>query len=108
MLLDRPFPLTDASFSRVIAEAGIPVLVDFYADWCGPCKAMAPAMDAFASKHAGKVFVAKLDTDRNPVTAQFHNIRGIPTLMRFADGKKTAEQSGAVRLPDIERFSGLA
>lgn len=108
MLLDRPFPLSDASFDRVIEEAGLPVVVDFYADWCGPCKVMAPEMDAFASKHVGAVLVAKLDTDRNPVTAQRFAIRGIPTLMRFADGKKTAEQSGAVRLADIERLAGLA
>ena len=108
MLLDRPFSLSDASFDRVIAEAGVPVVVDFYADWCGPCKMMAPDMDAFALKYAGRVLVAKLDTARNQVTAQRFAIRGIPTLMRFADGKKTAEQSGAIRLPDIERFAGIA
>jgi thioredoxin 2 len=108
MLLDRPFPLGDDTFDRVIAEAGVPVLVDFYADWCGPCKMMAPEMDAFASKHAGKVLAAKLDTDRHQVTAQKFGIRGIPTLIRFADGKKTAERSGAMRLADIERFAGVA
>ncbi|MEA3246609.1 MAG: thioredoxin [Gemmatimonadota bacterium] len=108
MLLDRPFALGDETFDRVIAEAGVPVLVDFYADWCGPCKMMAPEMDAFASKHVGAVLTAKLDTDRNQVTAQKFGIRGIPTLIRFADGKKAAEQSGAMRLADIERFAGLA
>ncbi|HVZ49093.1 MAG TPA: thioredoxin [Gemmatimonadaceae bacterium] len=108
MLLDRPFALTDETFDRVIQGAGVPVLVDFYADWCGPCKVMAPEMDAFAAKHAGAVLTAKLDTDRNQGTAQRFGIRGIPTLMRFSDGQKTAEQSGAVRLADIERFAGLA
>ena len=107
MLLDRPLPLTDDTFARVIAEAGIPVVVDFYADWCGPCKVMAPELDAFASKHAGAVLVAKLDTDRNPATAQQFGIRGIPTIIRFAAGAKTAEQSGALRLPEIEKFAGL-
>lgn len=108
MLLDRPFALTDETFDRVIAEAGVPVLVDFYADWCGPCKVMAPEMDAFASKHAGRVFAAKLDTDRNQATAQRFDVRGIPTLIRFAAGVKTAEQSGALRLAEIERFAGIA
>jgi thioredoxin 2 len=107
MLLDRPFPLTDETFARVIAEAGIPVLVDFYADWCGPCKMMAPEFDAFATRHAGRVFVAKLDTDRNQATSQQFGIRGIPTLIRFEGGAKTNEQSGFIRLPDIERFAGV-
>lgn len=107
MLLDRPFPLTDATFARVIADAGIPVIVDFYADWCGPCKAMAPELDSFAGKHAGSVLVAKLDTDRNQATAQKFNIRGIPTMIRFSSGAKTAEQSGAMRLPEIEKFAGV-
>lgn len=107
MLLDRPFPLTDATFERAIAESAIPVVVDFYADWCGPCKMMAPEMDAFAAKHAGTVLAAKLDTDRNPATAQRFNIRGIPTVIRFSGGAATAEQSGAMRLADIERFAGL-
>jgi thioredoxin 2 len=108
MLLDRPYPLTDATFDRVIAEAGIPVIVDFHADWCGPCKMMAPELDAFAARHTGVVLAAKLDTDRNPATAQRFNIRGIPTIMRFADGARTAEQSGAIRLAEIERFAGVA
>jgi len=108
MLLDRPIALSDETFDRVVAESGVPVLVDFYADWCGPCKMMAPEMDAFAAKHAGAVLTAKLDTDRNQVTAQKFGIRGIPTLIRFADGRKTAEQSGAMRLADIERFAGVA
>lgn len=108
MLLDRPFPLTDETFSRVIADAEIPVLVDFYADWCGPCKMMAPEMDAFAAKHAGAAFTAKLDTDRNPRTAQLFNVRSIPTMIRFDAGAKTAEQPGAMRLAQIEKFAGLA
>ena len=108
MLLDRPLPLTDATFARVIAESGIPVIVDFYADWCGPCKMMAPELDAFAAKHAGSVLVGKLDTDRNQVTAQQFNIRGIPTMIRFSAGEKAAEQSGAMRLPEIEKFAGVA
>ena len=105
MLLDRPFPLTDETFERVIAEAGIPVIVDFYADWCGPCRVMAPEMDTFAANHAGEQFAAKLDTDRSPVTAQRFDVRSIPTVMRFEAGAKTAERAGAMRLAEIEAFA---
>ncbi|HWV57758.1 MAG TPA: thioredoxin domain-containing protein, partial [Longimicrobiales bacterium] len=65
ILLDRPIRLTDENFDRVIAQAQVPVVVDFYADWCGPCKAMAPVLDDFAHSRAGEVLVGKLDTDRN-------------------------------------------
>lgn len=107
MLLDRPFPLTDATFDRVVKEAGIPVVVDFYADWCGPCKIMAPDMDAFAARHAGTYFAAKLDTDRSPLTAQRFAVRSIPTVIRFERGAKTAERAGAMRLAEIEAFAGV-
>ena len=106
-LLDRPFALTDATFARVIAEAGIPVIVDFYADWCGPCRMMAPEMDAFAATHVGRVFVTKVDTDRNQATAGQFGIRSIPTVIRFDGGAKVAEQAGAMRLPQIEAFAGV-
>ena len=83
MLLDRPVKLDDATFERTIADAELPVVVDFYADWCGPCKAMAPAVDELARELAGQVLLAKLDTDRSPVTGQAYGIRSIPTVVRF-------------------------
>src|SRR4051812_16574764 len=67
--LDHPLPLTDETFSRTIAESDLPVLVDFYADWCGPCKVMAPSVDALARERLGSAIIAKLDTDQNPRTA---------------------------------------
>ena len=96
ILLDRPLPVTDAAFERVITDTEVPVVVDFYADWCGPCKKMAPVFDDFARERQGQVLVAKLDTDRNQATAQRFNVRGIPTLIVFKKGKEVARQVGAV------------
>jgi thioredoxin 2 len=96
MLLDRPFPLNDETFARTIAETDVPVLVDFYADWCGPCKMMAPYVDELAREKQGVALVAKLDTDRAQRTASSFNIRGIPTTIVFKGGREMARQSGAV------------
>lgn len=96
MLLDRPYPLNDDTFRRTIDASEIPVLVDFYADWCGPCKQMAPAVDAVASAYRGRALVAKLDTDRAQRTAGEFQIRGIPTVIVFSGGREVARQSGAM------------
>jgi len=102
MLLDRPVSLNDETFARTIAEAEVPVLVDFYADWCGPCKTMAPFVDEIARERQGQVLVAKLDTDRSQRTASGFNIRGIPTSILFKDGKEAARQTGAVPKKGLE------
>ena len=99
MLLDRPFPLNDETFARTIQEAEVPVLVDFYADWCGPCKVMAPAIDEIAATYQGLALVAKLDTDHAQRTASSFNIRGIPTTIVFKGGKEVARQTGAMPKP---------
>jgi thioredoxin len=83
------------------------VLVDFYADWCGPCKIMAPLLDDFARQHRGEVVVLKLDTDRNPVTAQRFTIRGIPTLIGFVGGREVARETGAVPRARLDALMGL-
>jgi thioredoxin 2 len=102
MLLDRPVRLTDETLARVVSESAVPVLVDFYADWCGPCKVMAPVLDDIAHDRAGQALVGKLDTDRNPVTTRSYSIGGIPTLILFHGGREVARETGAVPRPRVE------
>ncbi|UCF19619.1 MAG: thioredoxin [Gemmatimonadota bacterium] len=104
ILLDRPVRVTDDDFHNVIDGADIPVVVDFYADWCAPCKIMAPVLDDFAHEHIGEVLVAKVDTDRNPRTAQKFGIRGIPTLIVFKLGKESNRRIGAVPREELEKL----
>jgi thioredoxin 2 len=104
MLLDRPVPLNDTSFDRAIGDADVPVLVDFYADWCGPCKIMAPRLDELAREHIGELVVGKLDTDRNQATASRFGIRGIPTLILFRGGKEAGRQVGVVEKGRLEEM----
>ena len=104
LLIDRPYPLFEDSFLRTISETGIPVIVDFYADWCGPCKVMAPAVDELAARNAGTALVAKLNTDTAPHTSQSYNIRGIPTTIVFRNGQEVARQSGAIPLAALQQL----
>jgi thioredoxin 2 len=104
ILLDRPLALSDENFDRVIADAQVPVLVDFYADWCGPCKMVAPIMDELARSRMGSVLVAKLDTDRNQQIAARFQITSIPTVMVFSGGKQVAKQIGALPRPGYEQL----
>lgn len=104
MLLDRPVPLNDESFARTIEGSEVPVLVDFYADWCGPCKSMAPAVDEIAATYQGRALVAKLDTDRAQQTASSFNIRGIPTTIVFKGGREFARQTGAMPKPMLQKL----
>lgn len=94
--LDRPLVATDGDFQQFLDGARVPVLVDFFAEWCGPCQAMAPVLEHFAQMQAGKLLVLKIDTDANPVTARRFNIASIPTLIVFREGRESKRQLGAV------------
>jgi thioredoxin 2 len=102
ILVDRPVRVEGEDLDRVVADAEVPVLVDFYADWCGPCKMMAPVLDEIARERAGEIIVAKLDTDRSPDVARRFEIQGVPTLIVFREGQPVARQSGLLARPAIE------
>jgi thioredoxin 2 len=102
LLLDRPIKVSTSDFDQVVAGSDVPVLVDFHADWCGPCKMMAPLLDDMARSRAGEVLVAKIDTDRNPEIAARFKIAGIPTLIVFQDGREVAREVGALPKPRLE------
>lgn len=106
ILLDRPVKVTDEDLPYLIKDAEMPVLVDFYADWCGPCKVMAPVLDSFARERIGEVLVAKLNTDQNQESAQQYGIRGIPTLILFRDGREAARRTGAIPPEELEALLG--
>jgi thioredoxin 2 len=101
LLVDHPVKVTGEDFDAVIAGTDVPVLVDFYADWCGPCKAMAPALDDLAASKAGDLLVAKLDTDRDPALSARFGIRGIPTLIVFREGRESARSTGAIGAKEL-------
>lgn len=96
--------LTDDSFDDEVVKADGPVLVDYWADWCGPCKMIAPILDEIAEEYKDKIKVAKLNIDENPATPPKYGIRGIPTLMLFKDGNVEATKVGAVSKSQLTAF----
>ncbi len=88
--------VTDESFEADVLNAGKPVLVDFWAEWCGPCKQIAPALEQLAAELEGKVTIAKLDIEQSPTTPSRYGVRGIPTMMLFKDGQMTSMKDGAM------------
>jgi thioredoxin 2 len=107
ILLDRPIKVTTANYDKTQQGTTVPVLVDFYADWCGPCHMMAPALDEFAKEHAGAALVLKLDTDAEPTIAARYGIRGIPTLIVFEEGKEKARHVGVADLKVLQTLVGV-
>ena len=96
--------VTDDTFDSEILNAGGPVLVDYWADWCGPCKMIAPILDEIADEYGDRLKVAKLNIDENPNTPPKYGIRGIPTLMLFKDGQVEATKVGAVSKSQLTAF----
>ncbi len=98
-MINEPIHVTDAAFEKTILESSLPVIVDFWAPWCGPCKMIAPTLDKLAQEYAGQMLVAKVNTDENPQWATQYGVQGIPTMMFVYNGKIVNRQVGALPEP---------
>jgi thioredoxin 1 len=103
MAADNVQTFTDTNFESSVLKAGTPVLVDFWAEWCGPCKRLGPTIDALAADYAGKVTIGKLNVDDNPNTAFKFQIRGIPAVLLFKDGQVVESVIGLAPKEDFKR-----
>ncbi|MDR2877029.1 MAG: thioredoxin TrxA [Chromatiales bacterium] len=101
---DKIQHVSDSEFETKVLQSALPVLVDFWAEWCGPCKMIAPILDDAAGEYAGRLTVAKLNIDDNPLTPPRYGIRGIPTLMLFKNGNVEATKVGAVSKSQLAAF----
>ena len=100
--------VTDSTFKSEVLESGTPVLVDYWAEWCGPCKMIAPALDEISGSMQGKVKIVKLNIDENPTTTTKYGIMSIPTLMIFKNGELASRQVGALQKQKLEQWINAA
>lgn len=98
-MVNEPIHVTDAAFEKSVLESSLPVIVDFWAPWCGPCKMVAPTLDKIAKEYAGKLVVAKVNTDENSEYAMQYGVQGIPTMLLIYNGKIVNRQVGALPEP---------
>jgi thioredoxin 1 len=101
---DKIKHVTDSTFKSEVLESPIPILVDYWAEWCGPCKMIAPALDESAESYAGRVSIAKINIDENQSVPSQYHVRGIPTLMLFKNGEVVATKVGAVSKSQLAAF----
>ncbi len=101
---DLVLHVSDADFNDKVLNASTPVLVDYWAEWCGPCKMIAPVLDEIAQEYDGRLVVAKLNIDENPETPQHYGVRGIPTLMLYKNGEVEATKVGALSKSQLKDF----
>jgi len=104
--LDRPLAASESDFDKSVQGTAVPVLADFYADWCGPCKVTAPMLDELAHARAGQLLVLKVDTDRYPGLSARFGIRGIPTIIAFRDGREVNRVVGVPQSGVLESLAG--
>ena len=102
--MNEPVHVTDAAFEKVVLKSTLPVIVDFWAPWCGPCKMVAPMLDKIAKEQAGKLIVAKVNTDENSEWAMKYGVQGIPTMLFIANGKVVKTQVGAMPEPMLRQM----
>jgi thioredoxin 1 len=98
-MIDEPIHVTDSAFEKTVLQAKVPVVVDFWAPWCGPCRMVAPTLEKLAKENAGNLLVAKVNTDENPEWANRFQVQGIPTMLFVANGKVIHRQVGALPEP---------
>jgi thioredoxin 1 len=103
-MVSEPIHVTDAEFENKVLQSEIPVVVDFWAPWCGPCKMVAPTLDKLAKEQAGKVLIAKVNTDENPDWAGRYGVQGIPTMLLISGGKIVHRQVGALPEPMLREL----
>jgi len=105
-MIDEPVHVTDSAFEKTVLQSKLPVVVDFWAPWCGPCRMVAPTLDKLAKENAGSLLVTKVNTDENPEWAMKYQVQGIPTMLFVADGKVIHRQVGAMPEPMLREVVG--